>query len=189
MTIRIVLMVGFLHIGLLSFQQTPQPSKTDSAKAAVAFLKNWEKDFVDVGLSIDKDSFRINEEAKKLILDSQYRKSTYPAVYNWPRAIELLNKMDLKKAFWHLINLYRTDTAHKTLVLQTFIAYDSLVDMQKILVNSFYTYALTDPEICVFKNGKPIIKRPDVLEKKLGDVKEITAFIIDYRARKQNLVR
>jgi hypothetical protein len=78
--------------------------------------------------------------------------------------------MDLKKAFWHIINLYRTDTLHKELALQTFVVYDSLVDMQKILINTFYTYALTDPEVCVFKNGKPEIVHPDILEAKFNKV-------------------
>ncbi|MDB5198495.1 MAG: hypothetical protein JWO92_458 [Chitinophagaceae bacterium] len=186
--IRTGLIFIYLHIGLLSFAQT-NTSKYDTSNAAVKFLKNWEKDFLDVGMSIEKDSFRLNDEAKKLILDSQYRQSTYPAAYNWPRALELMKNMELKKAFWHLINLYRTDTAHKILVLQTFAAYDSLVDMEKILINSFYTYALTDPEVCVFKNGKPDIRHPDILEKKFADVKEITAFIVDYRSRRQKALR
>ena len=177
-----------MHIGLLSLAQHKLASGTDTS-AAAKFLNTWTKNLFDPGISVDGDSLHINEEAKKLILDSQYRKNTYPEKYNWPQAIQLLNNMDLKKAFWHMLNLYRTDTTHRTLVVQTFIIYDSVVDMEKLLVNSFYTYALTDPEVCVFKNGKPNIVRPDILEKKLNDVKEITAFIVGYRSRKQKAVR
>ena len=75
------------------------------------------------------------------------------------------------------MNLYQTDTAHKELILQTFVAYDRVVDMEKILVNSFYTYALTDPRICSFQNGKPEIKHPDVLETNFGTVKEIISIV------------
>ncbi len=166
-----------LHVSFLLLAQSNKASNKDSTNAAIAFVKAWEKDFLDIGMSLQKDSLHINEEAKKLLLDSEYRKSTYPATYNWQQAIALMNKMDLKKAFWHIINLYRTDTAHKELALQTFVLYDSLVDMEKILMNSFYTYSLTDPQVCVIKNGKPDIQHPDVLESKFGTVKEIIEII------------
>lgn len=128
-------------------------------------------------MSVERDSFHVNEEVKRLLVDSEYRKSTYPVVYNWQHVLQLMNGMDLKKAFWHMINLYKTDPAHKELALQTFVKYDSLVDMEKILINSFYTYSFTDPEICVFKNGKPAIRRPDILEGKFNDVREIIEIV------------
>jgi len=46
-----------------------------------------------------------------MLKDSVYRKSVYPEVYTWPAAVGLMNRMELKKAFWYLINLYETDTA------------------------------------------------------------------------------
>ena len=158
--------------------------KKDTSSPAIKFLKDWEKEFLTAGVSIEKDSLQMSEEAKKLMLDSGYRKSTYPAIYNWPGAIGLMKKMELKKAFWHLMNLYRTDTSRKELILQTFVLYDSLVDMQKTLVNSFYTYSMTDPEISIFKNGKPNIIHPDILEEKFNKMKEITSFILYYRSQK-----
>lgn len=189
--LKLTLMLIFLQSALISFSQTPAKANAsaDSNNTAVKFIKDWQRDFFDEGISLQKDSLRISDESKKLLLDSEYRKSTYPSKYNWQQAIQLMNKMELKKAFWHLLNLYRTDTAHQELVLQTFIMYDSLVDMQKQLINTFYTYALTDPEISVFKKGKLNVVRPDILEKKLSDVKYITAFIVDYRSRRQKAVR
>ncbi|HEY9341884.1 MAG TPA: hypothetical protein VIQ23_09900, partial [Hanamia sp.] len=115
---------------------------------------------------------------------SEYRQTVYPEIYTWPVAIQTLKEMDLKKAFWHIINLYKTDTVHKELALQTFVVYDSLIDMQKILINTFYTYALTDPQVCVFKNGKPEIVHPDILEAKFNKVKEIVNYIDYYRSTK-----
>ena len=181
---RLTLIFSCLLIAYLSVAQTAA-AYNDSSNAAVTFLKNWEKDFLEVGVSIQGDSVHLNEEAKRLFLDSAYRQSMYPVKYNWPVAVELMNKMELKKAFWHIINLYRTDTVHRDLALQTFILYDSLVDMEKILSNTFYTYALTDPEICIFKNGKPQITRPDILEGKFNQLKQITGYILEYRSRKK----
>jgi hypothetical protein len=174
---RIVLTLICVHCTFFSFSQSKTSIGHDTSSAAVKFLKDWEKDFLDIGVSLGKDSFHINDEAKKLLVDSEYRRSTYPDTYSWPVAIQLMNKMDLKKAFWHIINLYRADTAHRELALQTFVLYDSLVDMEKILTNTFYTYALTDPQVCIFKSGKPSINRPDILESKLGTVKEITEIV------------
>ena len=183
----------FLLIGLQllhsNYLQAQLSVNMDTTHAAVKFLKNWEKDFLSAGLTINNDSLQLNEEEKKLIIDADYRRLTYPAVYNWKQAIELMNRMDLKKSFWHIMNLYGTDTAHKELALQTFVLYDSLVDMEKILVNSFYTYALTDPEIAIIKNGKPQIVHPDILETKFNKMKEIVNYILFYRNYKKNLVK
>lgn len=177
MSLKLFAVFICLLIGLTPFAQSQVSPSGDTSTAAVKFIRNWEKEFLDIGISIDKDSLHINEEAKRLLTDPGYRESTYPAVYNWPEAIQLMNRMELKKAFYHMINLYKTDAAHKVLALQTFVKYDSLVDMEKILTNSFYTYSLTDPEICGFKDGKPVIKRPDILEEKFKTLKEIIEIV------------
>ena len=174
---RLLCLFIFLNSSFITWAQSDKATKKDSTEAAIAFVKAWEKDFLDMGMSLQKDSLHINEETKRLLLDSSYRKATYPANYNWPDAIALMKKMDLKKAFYHIINLYRTDTAHQELALQTFVLYDSLVDMEKILMNSFYTYSLLDPQVCVIKNGKPDIQHPDVLESKFATVKEIIEIV------------
>jgi len=177
MRVRIGLLLLCLQLAGLANAQSQQVQKADTVSAAVKFIRDWEKDFLDGGIVMGKDSFHIGDEAKRLLADAQYRTATYPASYNWPEALQLLQAMELKKAFWHFINLYRTDPPHKELVLQTFVKYDSLVDMEKILVNTFYTYALTDPQICSFKNGKPVIDHPDILEAKLNTTREIIAIV------------
>lgn len=177
MGIKLLFCMVCVHLSFSLCAQSAKVSNQDSTNAAIAFVNAWEKDFLDIGFSLDRDSLHLNEEAKRLLLDSQYRKRTYPVQYNWPEAIGLMNKMELKKAFYHLINLYRTDTVHKEMVLQTFVLYDSLVDMEKILVNSFYTYALTDPQISILKNGKPVVMHPEILEAILETVKEMIEII------------
>jgi hypothetical protein len=181
---RLTIILIFLHVAILSFAQTAVPVSKDTSSAGAEYLKNWQNNLFDGGFAIENDSLQLNEEAKKLLLDADYRQTVYPDTYTWPVAIQTLKEMDLKKAFWHIINLYRTDTAHKELALQTFVVYDSLVDMEKILVNTFYTYALTDPEVCVFTNGKPEIVHPDILESKFNKMKEIVNYIDYYRSTK-----
>src|SRR5438105_3688353 len=116
--LKLTLMLISLHSALITFSQTPAKNiaAKDSTNPAVKFLKDWERNLLDEGISLQKDSLQISDESKRLLLDSEYRKSTYPAKYQWAQAIQLMNKMDLKKAFWHLINLYRTDPEHKELV-------------------------------------------------------------------------
>ena len=188
MSRKLTFILIFLHIAILSFGQTEVPVK-DTASAGAAFLKNWQNNLFDGGFVMESDSLRLNDEAKRLLLDSQYRQSVYPVTYTWPQAIRTLKEMELKKAFWQIINLYKTDTAHKELALQTFVVYDSLIDMEKILVNTFYTYALTDPEVCVFTNGKPQIVHPDLLEAKFNKVREIIDYIFYYRSTKATAKR
>jgi hypothetical protein len=181
---RITLIFICLQVAIGSFAQTGIPVNKDTANVAAQFLKNWQNNLFDGGFTMQNDSLHLNDEAKKLLLDSAYRRATYPVTYTWPVAIQLLKQMELKKAFWDIMNLYRTDSVHRQLALQTFVVYDSLVDMEKILTNTFYTYAFTDPEICEFKNGRHEILRPDILEAKFNKMKEIINFIMYYRSTK-----
>ena len=70
------------------------------------------------------------------------------------------------------------------MVIGTLVLYDSLVEMDKLLINAYYTYAFTDPRVCRVKNGKPDIFRPDLLEKNLMVTKEIINNVRMYRQRK-----
>lgn len=49
------------------------------------------------------------EEVIRSMTDTAYRNSLYSASYQWWKAVALLQKMELKKAFRHLMNLYGTD--------------------------------------------------------------------------------
>ena len=89
--------------------------------------------------------------------------------------------MELKKGFWYLINLYIIDTTNKDLVVQSLVPFDRMLDMQKVLTSTFYTYALLDPKVCTYKNGKPVITRPDIVEMRFNKLKEIISYIIYFR--------
>lgn len=167
--------------------QPQQLMKVDTSRASVQYWQKWMADLTDMGVERKNDSFFVKEEVVKLLKDSAYRNSVYPATYSWPQVVSLMNRMELKKAFWHLINLYETDTAHRNVVIGTFVLYDSLMDMDKILLSTYYTYAFADPESCRIVNHKPEIFRPDILERKLRTTREIVNYIWVNRKRKAEL--
>ena len=142
------------------------------------------KDLYQRGVEMEKDSIRINAEARRILTDSAYRRIIYPTAFSWPAAQELLKRMELKIAFWYLINLYMADTINRKLVLNTLIPFDQLFEMDKVLTSTFYTYALLDPAVCTISNGRPEILHPDRAEYKFHKVKEIIGYIQEYRKTK-----
>lgn len=157
----------------------------DTSRQSVEYWQNWLSDLTTHGVERKKDSFFVREEVVRLLRDTAYRQTVYPDVYNWPSVTRLLDRMELKKAFWHLINLYQTDSAHRNLVLGTVAVYDSVIDMDKVLLSTYYTYAFTDPRVCRIVNGKPDIFRPDLLERKLRVTREIIGYVWMYRKERQ----
>ncbi len=168
-----------------NFHLSDNIMKVDTSKASVEYWQNWMADLNDMGVENKVDSFFVKKEVLKLMKDENYRKTVYPKQYSWPEVVSLMNKMELKKAFWHLINLYQTDLPHRNIVLGTVTKYDSLMAMDKILISTYYTYAFTDPEIYRVKSDKPEIYRPDILEKKLKTTQEIVGYIWENRKKKE----
>lgn len=161
--------------------QPPAASISKDLATGETFWGNWLDDLQQMGVETRNDSLIVRREVMKLFTDTAYRRDVYPAQYDWPQAVELLRTMELKKAFWHMLNLYESDAANRSYVLGTFVAYDSLMKMDKILLSTFYTYAFADPRVSRVKNNKPDIFRPDILERKLAIVKEIITQIWYYR--------
>jgi hypothetical protein len=138
----------------------------------------------EMGVEKKKDSLFVSKEVIRLFTDPVYRRIAYPATYEWVHAVNLLKEMQLKTAFWHMINLYGQDTANRSLVIGTFVAYDSLMQMDQVLLSTYYTYAFADPRISRVINNKPDINRPDLLEKGLKNVKEIINYLWYYRQQR-----
>jgi len=156
----------------------------DSSKDSRAYWTKWVNNLYEMGTDAKNDSFFVREETVRLLKDEAYRQATYPAAYSWPGTVGLLQQLELKKAFWHLINLYQEDTANRQLVLGTFFVYDSTMDMARILVSTFYTYAFADPRVCRITNNHPDIFRPDLLEQGQRALKEMVASVWAYRKQK-----
>jgi hypothetical protein len=163
--------------------QLPALKINDTSKNA-QYRNNWMNNLFEMGVETKNDSLYVKEEVIKLFTDSVYRNSVYPQQYKWPRAIALLKQMELKKAFWHLINLYGSDSASNSYVVGTFIAYDSIMPMDKLLLSAYYTYAFADPRVSRVVNNKPDIFRPDLLEQGLNRVKEIIEYVWYYREKR-----
>lgn len=182
---RLIVILVFTVLWLPGNAQQPQTvMNIDTTQQSREYWNKWLNDLLEMGVERKEDSIYIKEEVIKLVKDSAYRNSIYPEKYDWPLVVSLMKVMELKKAFWHLINIYMTDTARRNMVLGTFILYDSLMEMDKMLINAYYTYAFTDPRVCRIKNNKPDIYRPDLLEKHLNTTKEIINNIQYYRREK-----
>lgn len=183
---KAVYLVLFSVLWLTGYSQPQTVMPVDTTQESKLFWAKWLNDLYDMGVDQKKDSIYIKEEVQRLVKDSAYRNSIYPQKYDWPSVVTLMKAMELKKAFWHLINIYADDTTarSRSMAMGTLVLYDSLVEMDKLLINAYYTYAFTDPKVCRVKNSKPDIYRPDILEKNLMVTKEIINNIRMYRQRK-----
>jgi hypothetical protein len=61
--------------------------------------------------------------------------------------------------------------------------YETLIKTDKLLSAGFYTYALLDPRITRFVDGKPDIYRPDIMDDLFGTMNRMIDKIL--AARKQ----
>lgn len=163
--------------------QTNIPAVTMDKGVKDSLVLAWLEDLYDEGARLSGDSLTLGKEAIRLLTDAGYRQTIYPATYTWPVAVELIKRQDLKQAFWHLLNLYMTNEKSKDAVLKTFLTYDKLFKMDKILSNTFFTYMLADPQIGNFDKGQFTVTAPHIMEKKLNAVKEIMLVLDRYRKK------
>lgn len=175
----LIVVLGFLPVIVFSQNKTDkQPINPALLEAARSFSI---EDLYEMGVRKDNDSLYISEESARAHSDLEYRKILYPEIYTWEKALTLIATIELKKAFWHLINLYPKDQESKEFSVRIILGYDSLFDMEKAITSTFYTYAFMDPEVGSIKDGKIDISRPDILEEKLHVVKEMVTYIRAYR--------
>ncbi len=157
------------------FSQDYNQNTEDAASLAMLL------DLYEHGVDLKNDSIFINEESKRLISSEEARVEMYPKVYTWNNALKLINNQELKKAFWHLINLSMISEANKNMVVKSVLTYDKMLRMDEVLISTFYTYCYMDPKIGKFKDGKPIIVAPHILEQKLRAVQEIIYYVQKYK--------
>lgn len=147
--------------------------------------KEWLADLNTIGVVHKDGVMTLNDESKKILKDSLYYEVIYPDIYTWEDTQYLLNNMALKQAFWYLINLYDADVSNKELVLQMIIPFDEIMEMDKIIISSFYSYIAFDPETTTIIDGIVTeVKRPDIADRKLIAVKEIISYIHYNRKQK-----
>ena len=172
---------------ILSLQFTYAIAQDDGIKTddiQTEHMQSWIDNIYQHGVSMTEDSVFLSIEAQRLIVDQPFRSIVYPQNYSWPVALDLIKKNEIKIAFWHLLNLYLINDENKNLVVKSILTYDKVLDMEKALVSTFYSYCYTDPEIGSIKNGRPEITAPHLLEKKLQAVRDIIYYIETYNLKK-----
>lgn len=135
---------------------------------------------------MEGDTLVIGEELHKILNDDEYRNSIFPEIYTWEQVIAFLENQEMKKAFWFFINLYPENDRNRELVIKSIMTYDQVLEMDVVMMNTFYTYAFVDPIVCVINDAKPEIVRPDILETKLNTVQQIIANIFHFRENPDN---
>ncbi|MCK5168980.1 MAG: hypothetical protein KAQ75_03795 [Bacteroidales bacterium] len=186
---RLIITLILLSYSICIHGQNKHVTSADSiaiSKQQISQTLAMLKNLSTKGIDMSKDSLIVSEEFNRLLKDEVYNKTIYPDIYTWEQTINYIKTQELKKAFWYLINLYPTSDKNKELVIKSVITYDALVKMDKVLINTFYTYAFTDPESSIIVDNTPEITRPDILESKLRTVNELVQYIHKYREQIKN---
>ena len=136
--------------------------------------KKWLNTLSSKGVTYKNEEIVFDEEAIKLLQDKSYREKVYREYTLYDVGLSF-SEMDIKKAFWQIINIY---PEKKDTLIQYVFAFDEILPVDEILLASFYTYAFFDPKITKLGNGKPDVYRPDIFEEYFRRTKEII-FVID----------
>lgn len=136
--------------------------------------KKWLNTLTSKGVTSKNEEIVFDEEAIKLLQDKSYREKVYREYTLYDVGLSF-SEMDIKKAFWQIINIY---PQKKDTLIKYVFAFDEILPVDEILLASFYTYAFFDPNITKLDNGKPDVYRPDIFEEYFRRTKEII-FIID----------
>ena len=144
--------------------------------------KDWVESLTEKGVSSDDKEIFFSEEGIKLLNDSLYRVKIYKDKYSLYDVGVSLSNMDIKLAFWQMINIYpqKRDT-----LIQYIYAYDKILPVDEIVLASFYTYAFFDPRITKINTGRPEVYRPDIFEEYFRRTKEIV-YYLNYLRRENN---
>ena len=144
--------------------------------------EEWFKNLTEKGVSSGEKEIFFSEEAIKLLNDSSYRTEIYKDNYSLYDVGISLSNMDIKLAFWQMINIY---PQNKDTLIKYIYAYDKILPVDEIVLSSFYTYAFFDPKITNLSSGKPEVYRPDIFEEYFRRTKEIL-YYLNYLRRENN---
>ena len=181
MKVKLFVLIGLVFLVCKSYGQSESYIDYTQYSSEELAAMIWLNNLYDRGIINKDDSIHTSAEFQKALLDTIYREQIYPETYNWNDVLDFMKTKELKKAFWHLINLYYKNEKNKENVLKIMLSYIKVLEMDKVLVGTFYTYCFQDPEIGIIVNGKPEIQRPDILEAKLRIVREIVGYITLYK--------
>lgn len=173
--------IGFIFVSSTAISQENPLVGTANTAESDSIILAWLSDLYEHGVKIENDTLIFNKEAQRILTDEQYRQFIYPKTYTWEQALASIQKLELKQAFWFLLNLYLVNDENKNLVIKSLMSYDKFLIMDKALVGTFYTYILMDPEIGTIEDGQSKIIAPHIMENKLSALKEIIFYLDKYR--------
>ena len=113
--------------------------------------KKWLNTLTSKGVTSKNGEIVFDEEAIKLLKDKSYREKVYREYTLYDVGLSF-SEMDIKKAFWQIINIY---PQKKDTLIKYVFAFDEILPVDEIMLASFYTYAFFDPNITKLDNGKP----------------------------------
>ncbi|WP_372794564.1 hypothetical protein [Lutibacter sp.] len=186
--VKLFIMLVICSLPVIFHGQTTNSQLGSAKQVNDKAILLWLKSLNQRGVEMVGDSVIVSEEFEKVFNDKKYRIEIYPKIYTWEKTVEFIKSQEIKIAFWYLINLYSLNNKNKETVIQSILMYDKLFKMDEILINTFYTYSFMDSEINILINGKPEIVHPDILEKKLANVKEIVNYIKIYNEKNKGSV-
>ena len=181
--VPIILGLIFFYLPLTLVGQDSTSAMTDAQKQEVISTLLALGELSKPGLIQQGDSIVENEEFARLLDDSLYRQQIYPDTYSWEEAGLLLEQKEFKKALWYLINLYPESDENKLKTIKVSVALGSIIKIEEAFTNTFSTYCYTDPEVSTVVNGEAEIQRPDILESKMRDLKELLAYVKTVKER------
>lgn len=141
-------------------------------------FQEWTGRLLEYGIRKENDTLVVSAEVQNILANPKLMEIVFPEKYSLEAVSVLLKKMELKKAFWYLINLYPED---KDRAMAIILKYDRILPMDHVLMSTFYTFSMIDTSVSSIKNGTPTILRPDLVESKLSHVKEMIQYVLYYR--------
>ncbi len=168
----LIILLLFFSSALFGQDTTQVKISNDSLVVLQKLTSKWLKDFKHCGVKLDGDTIKKTSEFRKLRKDPAYRKIIYGS-YNWTNAVDYIKTHETKKYLWNLINMYSSTEKNREFVMKSLVSLNETENVKKLLYETFFTYCFTDPTISTMKRKRPVITHPEVLMKKLSDVKEM----------------
>lgn len=170
-----------------SFGQTSDKHIMFDSASKDSVVLAWLQNLYEEGVKVEGDSVTVSAETTRLLTDEPYRLVMYPKTYKWEGVVFFIQRQDIKRACWFMLNLYLDNDKNKELALSSLMTYDKLLRMDKILTNTFYTYVLADPEIGNLADGRFKVTAPHIMEKKLNALREILFYLDKYGPKKETV--
>ena len=142
----------------------------------------WINAQIEPGVKFDSNKFYLDTEVKAIIQDPEYAAWIYQTPHTLVQFRDALSIKNLRLAFWISVRIYREQ---RPVILPILVAYDELIEVDKVLKAGFQTYSFLDPRITKIENGKPEVHRPDILDEDMQQTNLVIADVMDERQKRK----